>query len=77
MKDARTRRIAVRAVSAGTAVAGGLLGYDIGDRISGALLGVVMAANMAAIGALLAGALAERLFAARNNEAEDGEGGGR
>jgi hypothetical protein len=77
MHDAKARRIAVRTVSAGTALAGGLLGYDVGDRISGALLGVVMAANAAAIGGLLAGALAERLFGARNAKPENEEGGGR
>jgi zinc transporter ZupT len=77
MNDARARRIAVRALSAGAGIVGGVLGYDIGDRISGALLGVVMAANAAVIGSLLVGTLAERLLGAERKTPGNDESGGR
>jgi hypothetical protein len=71
MNDANARRIAVRALSAGAGVVGAVLGYDIGDRISGTLLAVVMAAMAGVFGALMGGAAADWLFAKGGKRGQD------
>jgi hypothetical protein len=55
------RRWLPRLVSLLAAAAGALYSYDFGALIGGPLVGVVLALNGAVFGAVMAGALVERL----------------
>jgi hypothetical protein len=51
----------VRGGSVLAAAAGALLGFGFGDQLAGPLVGLVTAANMALVCALLAGSVLERV----------------
>ena len=55
-------RIIGRAVSVAAAVVGGVAGYDFGLRLDGVLIGVVAAANLAVLGALLGDSATDWVF---------------
>jgi hypothetical protein len=64
------QRWLLRALQALAAALGALYGYDIGSRVSGPGMGVVMAANAAVFAALLTSAATEpilRLLARRRS----------
>jgi hypothetical protein len=58
----RLWRLLVWALCALAGLAGLLLGYDVGARVAGVLLGVVMALNAAAFVWLMASAVLDRLI---------------
>jgi len=56
------QRWLLRSAQALALLVGALYGYDIGSRVSGIGMGVVMAANAGVFGALMTGAVAEPLL---------------
>jgi hypothetical protein len=58
----RTGRVLVRAASIAAALTGVMVGFDFGHRVDGVLLGVVAAANLGVLAAILAGAAADWVF---------------
>lgn len=63
--DGRWRTAVAWAVTLAAAVAGAYYGYGFGKRISGTVIGVILAANGAVFCSVLASAAAERLLKRR------------
>jgi hypothetical protein len=62
LEPSPTQRWLMRSAQALALLVGVLYGYDIGSRVSGVGMGVVMAANAGVLGALTIGAVAEPLL---------------
>jgi hypothetical protein len=73
-RPSRSNGTLIRGITVAAGLVGMLAGFDFGNRLSGMLIGALMALNGAIFCSILAAAVAERLLGARHNATRAPEG---